>query len=49
MSVCTLNNSIKNYCEFFDKLCKYPSDTSIQKSLAAVEKYYRNYKKEETG
>ena len=48
MSVCTLNKTIKSYCDFFDKLYKYPSDSDIQKSLAAVEKYYSNYKKEES-
>lgn len=47
MSVCTLNNSIKSYCEFFDKLCKYPGNSEIQRALAAVKMYYNNYKKDE--
>ena len=48
MPVSTLNNSIISYCEFFDKLCKYPSNIDIQSSLEAVKKYYNNYKKKES-
>ncbi len=47
MSVCTLNNSLKSYCDFFDKLCKHPGDSDIQTSLTSVKKYYNNYKKDE--
>ena len=48
MSVTTLNNSIKGYCEFFDKLCKYPGNSEIQRALALVKKHYKNYKEDET-
>lgn len=44
MSVCTLNNSIISYCDFFDKLCKHPSDNDIQTALVAVKKHYNDYK-----
>lgn len=44
MSVSTLNNSIISYCEFFDKLCKQPSNIDIQVSLESVKKYYNKYK-----
>lgn len=44
MSVCTLNNSIMSYCDFFDKLCKHPSDNDIQIALVAVKKHYNDYK-----
>ena len=44
MSVSTLNNSIISYCDFFDKLCKHPSDNDIQTALVAVRKYYNDYK-----
>ena len=47
MSVSTLNNSIISYCEFFDKLCKHPSNTDIQVSLESVKKYYNKYKTNE--
>lgn len=47
MAVLTLNNSIISYCEFFDKLCKHPSNTDIQVSLESVKKYYNNYKTNE--
>ena len=44
MTVLTLNNSIISYCDFFDKLCKHPSNTDIQVSLEKVKKYYNRYK-----
>ncbi len=47
MSVCTLNNSIKSYYEFFNQLCGHPGSSEIQIALAAVKKYYNNYKKDE--
>ena len=47
MSVSTLNNSIISYCEFFDKLCKQPSNNVIQKSLIAVKHYYHKFKENE--
>ena len=47
MSVSTLNNSIISYCEFFDKLCKQPSNNDIQKSLIAVKHYYHKFKENE--
>ena len=47
MSVVTLNNSIKSYCEFFNQLCKHPGNIEIQTALSAVKKYYNNYKKDE--
>ena len=47
MSVSTLNNSIISYCEFFDKLCKYPSNKDIQKSLVAIKHNYRKFKENE--
>ena len=47
MSVCTLNNSIKSYYEFFNQLCKHPGSSEIQTALAAVKMYYNNYKKDE--
>ena len=47
MSVSTLNNSIISYCEFFDKLCKHPSNKDIQVSLESVKKYYNKYKTNE--
>ncbi len=47
MSVTTLNNAIINYCEFFDKLCKNPSNTDIQTSLESVKEYYNKYKSNE--
>lgn len=47
MPVSTLNNSIKSYCEFFNQLCKHPGSSEIQIALAAVKKYYNNYKKDE--
>ncbi len=47
MSVSTLNNSIINYCEFFDKLCKNPSNSDIQTTLAIVKKYYYSFSKNE--
>lgn len=45
MSVSTLNNSIISYCEFFDKLCKNPSNSEIQTSLEVVKKYYQSFRK----
>ena len=45
MSVSTLNNSIISYCEFFDKLCKTPSNIDIQTSLEVVKKYYKSFSK----
>ena len=45
MSVSTLNNSIISYCEFFDKLCKTPSNSDIQTSLEVVKKYYQSFSK----
>ena len=47
MSVCTLNNSIKSYYEFFNQLCKHPGSSEIQIALAEVKKCYNNYKKDE--
>ena len=47
MSVCTLNNSIKSYYEFFNQLRDYPGSREIQTALAAVKKHYKNYKKDE--
>ena len=47
MSVVTLNNSIKSYCEFFNQLCKHPGSSEIQIALAEVKKCYNNYKKAE--
>lgn len=47
MSVCTLNNSIKSYYEFFNQLRDHPGSSEIQTALAAVKMYYNNYKKDE--
>ena len=47
MTVLTLNNSIISYCDFFDKLCKHPSNKDIQVSLESVKKYYNKYKTNE--
>ena len=47
MSVCTLNNSIKSYYEFFNQLRDHPVSSEIQTALAAVKMYYNNYKKDE--
>lgn len=47
MSVCTLNNSIKSYYEFFNQLRDHPVSSEIQIALAAVKMYYKNYKKDE--
>ena len=47
MSVCTLNNSIKSYYEFFNQLRDHPCSSEIQTALAAVKMYYNNYKKDE--
>ena len=48
MSVCTLNNSIKSYYEFFNQLRDHPGSSEIQTALAAVKKHYKNYKEDET-
>ena len=47
MSVCTLNNSIKSYYEFFNQLRDHPGSSEIQIALAEVKKCYNNYKKDE--